>query len=179
MFHPLLIPPSYSPALAISFYQLLSFCIASTASNSNALQHLDIETLIWLSLLCCARLVAGDLPECPCSPRVTASLLAFVNPCCCNFLCRISHRSIARPFVSTNSQFFSAPFINISSRSLSCSFLFVFFCLSFSLSFFLSFYLSLFLFLFTSFSLVSRLRAQREKIHLSREERTESFQIRY
>lgn len=121
--------------------QLLSFCISSTAASNSNVFYTSIEILIWLSPLCCARVCLSQATyQSARSPNITASLPAFVNPCCATFASRRYREAFCSPSPT-------APFINISCRSLA---------LSFSLFLYIS--LSLYIFLFSLSVLLARRR---------------------
>lgn len=161
MFHSRLLLPSAS--------ELLHLVFSSAASNSNV-SHLDIEILILIELSfpsllrLCTRFVAQTIlyRGKARSPRISpqASLSAFVNPCCCQFLASRRYRETLCSLSPI------ALFINNSSCR-TCSFLSFSLHLSLSSHSFSSLFLSVsFLhFLFILFILFVLLE---EKTHLSR-----------
>lgn len=127
--------------------QLLSFCISSTAASNSNVFYTSIEILIWLSPLCCARVCLSQATyQSARSPSITASLPAFVNPCCATFASRRYREAFCSP---------SQAQLRLLLISL------VDLALSFSLFLYLS--LSLYIFLFS----LSVLLAKEENIHLS------------
>jgi len=78
--------------------QLLSFCISSTAASNSTVFYTSIEILIWLSPLCCARVCLSQTTyQRDRSPSITASLPAFVNPCCAIFASRRYREAFCSP----------------------------------------------------------------------------------
>jgi len=113
--------------------QLLSFCISSTAASNSTVFYTSIEILIWLSPLCCARVCLSQTTyQRDRSPSITASLPAFVNPCCATFASRRYREAFCSPSQT------QLRLLLISLVDLALSFFL-----------FLYFYLSLYIFLFS------------------------------